>query len=263
MASINPVVFFPGALEKDSAVWAKQYSGSITLGSGQFCTNPRLLLGISGKPLEDFISSLSSEILEIAPQSMLHPNIKNAYDRGKNEASSQDQTSVVAAYKEEVDANYGQQVILRVSGTTFLKNPTLHQEVFGPFALIVECRDQQELKQVISGLEGQLTGTLVATTQELEESVAVVRALQGRVGRLIFNSVPTGVEVTHAMQHGGPYPATSDARFTSVGTHAIYRWVRPVSYQDFPKSLLPDALKDENPLAIMRIVNGQTTDASL
>jgi NADP-dependent aldehyde dehydrogenase len=263
MSSINPVVFFPGALEKDSAVWAKQYSGSITLGSGQFCTNPGLLLGISGKPLEDFISSLSSEILEIAPQSMLHPNIKNAYDRGKNEASSQDQTSVVAAYKEEVDANYGQQVILRVSGTTFLKNPTLHQEVFGPFALIVECRDQQELKQVISGLEGQLTGTLVATTQELEESVAVVRALQGRVGRLIFNSVPTGVEVTHAMQHGGPYPATSDARFTSVGTHAIYRWVRPVSYQDFPKSLLPDALKDENPLAIMRIVNGQTTDASL
>jgi NADP-dependent aldehyde dehydrogenase len=194
---------------------------------------------------------------------MLHPNIKRAFEQGKQNAVAQEDTRVAAAYTGEVATNYAQQLVLMVSGTTFLRNTTLHQEVFGPFALVVQCRDRKELEAVISRLEGQLTGTVIATPEELPDYADILAALQGRVGRLIFNGVPTGVEVAPAMQHGGPYPATTDSRFTSVGTHAINRWVRPVSFQDCPDALLPDALKNANPLGIHRMVDGKLTRSSL
>ena len=263
MGSVNPVVLLPEALEKGGASWAKNYAGSITLGSGQFCTNPGLLLGIEGKALQSFIEKLSEEILAVAPSSMLHPNIKRAFEQGKQNAVAQEDTRVAAAYTGEVATNYAQQLVLMVSGAIFLRNTTLHQEVFGPFALVVQCRDRKELEAVISRLEGQLTGTVIATPEELPDYVDILAALQGRVGRLIFNGVPTGVEVAPAMQHGGPYPATTDSRFTSVGTHAINRWVRPVSFQDCPDALLPDALKNANPLGIHRMVDGKLTRSSL
>lgn len=257
MGSVNPAVLLPAALEKDGASWAKKFAGSITLGGGQFCTNPGLLLGIAGKQLQAFAEKLSEEILSVAPSSMLHPNIKLAFEKGKQNAVGQEDTRILAAYTTEVAANYAQQLVLTVKGKTFLQNNSLHQEVFGPYALLVECSDREELETIILRLEGQLTGTIIGDASELPAYKTVISALQGRVGRLIFNGVPTGVEIALAMQHGGPYPATTDSRFTSVGLDAILRWVRPVCFQDCPDALLPDALKNANPLGIQRMVDGK------
>ena len=138
-------------------------------------------------------------------------------------------------------------------------NTNLHKEVFGPFSLVVKCRDFKELKNIIAELEGQLTGTIIGNEEELKNNSTLVAQLQGRVGRLIFNGVPTGVEVCTSMVHGGPFPATTDSRFTAVGSEAIRRWVRPISYQDWPDELLPDSLKNSNPLGIRRMVNGEYT----
>ena len=150
---------------------------------------------------------------------------------------------VVGKVDADLEPNYAASAIATVSGSEFLANPKLHQEVFGPFSLVVQCKDDAELLQIIEGLEGQLTGTLIAEDNDTINLIEVVDALQNRVGRIIYNGVPTGVEVCPSMQHGGPYPASTDSRFTAVGVHAINRWVRPVSYQSFPQSLLPEHLK--------------------
>lgn len=263
MGSINPVILLPAALEKKSKAWAQALAGSITMGTGQFCTNPGLLLGIKNNDLDNFTTLLAGQILEKQPGSMLHPRIKGAYDKGRQVAKEQDGTHVIADYDKEVGENHGRQMVLTVSGATFLKNTTLHQEVFGPFSLVVACADAFELEVVLDNLEGQLTGTILAEEGELEEYHAIVEALKNRVGRIIFNGVPTGVEVCAAMQHGGPYPASTDSRFTAVGIHAIKRWVRPLCYQDWPQSLLPAELRNENPLKIIRLVDTELTDRNL
>lgn len=256
MGSVNPVVVFPEALKNMGVDLAKTYAGSITLGTGQFCTNPGLLLGITSEILDNFIQLLSDEILNIDPSCMLHPNILAAYEKNKQTTMAQQGLRLSADYDSEVKANFARQTVVRVSGSTFLENTSLHQEVFGPFSMIVECADAHELKTIISKLEGQLTGTIIADGKEMLEYANIIEALQQRVGRIIFNGVPTGVEVCPSMQHGGPYPASTDSRFTAVGIHSIKRWVRPFSYQNWPENLLPDALKDANPLKIVRLVNG-------
>lgn len=263
MGSINPVVILPEALKNRAQELASIYAGSITLGTGQFCTNPGLILGIEGDELNDFTQHLGKEILAKEPMVMLHPNIHGAYDSNKNKAKSQSEIAVVADYVEDVQTNYAQQAVLTVKGADFLQNPTLHQEVFGPFSLIVQCQNTQELEMIISQLEGQLTGTLIAEKEEATNYPNLIAALQNRVGRLIYNGVPTGVEVCPSMVHGGPYPASTDSRFTAVGINSIKRWVRPFSYQDWPNELLPDELKNENPLGISRLVNGTQTSESL
>ena len=259
MGSINPVVLLSSALQSQSEKWAKTYAGSITLGAGQFCTNPGLILGIKGKELSKFIDILSQEIVKIEPTCMLHPAIVGAYEANKNTVLRQNGITESAVYSDEVSENYGRQVITTVEGRTFLENPSLHQEVFGPFSMVVQCKDMEELEAIINQLEGQLTGTIIADQDELAESVSIVSALQNRVGRIIFNGVPTGVEVCPAMVHGGPYPASTDSRFTAVGIHSIKRWVRPFSFQSWPNELLPDELKDENPLNILRVIDGVNT----
>lgn len=259
MGSINPVVILPGALKERGSDLAKTYAGSITLGTGQFCTNPGLILGIKSEALTNFTQKLGQGILEIQPSVMLHPNIVGAYESNKNRAISQSGIEIVANYKDEVHSNYAQQVITTVEGKTFLDNPTLHQEVFGPFSLVVQCEDANELEAIISQLEGQLTATVIGESGEVTSYSKIVSALQNRVGRLIYNGVPTGVEVCPSMVHGGPYPASTDSRFTAVGIDSIKRWVRPFSYQDWPNDLLPDELKNENPLQISRSVNGTQT----
>lgn len=261
MGSVNPVVILPEALKERSRELASTYAGSITLGTGQFCTNPGLILGIKGEELSTFIRELGDEIIAKEPSVMLHPNIHGAYENNKQKAFSQTGIDVVANYDSEVSSNYAQQAVLTVNGSSFLKNPTLHQEVFGPFSLVVQCEDSNELETIISQLEGQLTGTLIGEPYEANQYPEVVSALQNRVGRLIYNGVPTGVEVCPSMVHGGPYPASTDSRFTAVGIYSINRWVRPFSYQDWPNNLLPDELKNENPLKILRTLNGiKTTD---
>lgn len=259
MGSVNPVVILPEALKERGESLAKTYAGSITLGSGQFCTNPGLLLGIKSESLDSFISTLSDEIVKIQPTCMIHPNIIGAYESNKANAIAQPQLSVVADYDNDVQSNYGRQAITTVEGKTFLENTTLHQEVFGPYSLVVQCEDANQLEAIISKLEGQLTGTIIAESDEASNYTKVIAALQNRVGRIIYNGVPTGVEVCPAMVHGGPYPASTDSRFTAVGIHSIKRWVRPFSYQDWPNNLLPEELKNENPLGISRMINGKQT----
>ncbi|MFD2568798.1 aldehyde dehydrogenase (NADP(+)) [Pseudotenacibaculum haliotis] len=256
MGSINPVVILPEAIQNRGEALAKTYAGSITLGTGQFCTNPGLILGIKSDELTEFTQNLGKDILEIQPSVMLHPNIVGAYEANKSKALSQSDVTIVADYESDVQSNYARQVITTVEGKTFLENPTLHQEVFGPFSLVVQCEDATQLETIIKGLEGQLTGTLIAENSEANEYQDVIAALQNRVGRLIYNGVPTGVEVCPSMVHGGPYPASTDSRFTAVGVSSIKRWARPFSYQDWPNDLLPSELKNENPLNITRTLNG-------
>ena len=259
MGSVNPVILLPEAAKKRADELAKIYAGSITLGSGQFCTNPGLILGIKGEALDNFTQNLANEIVKIEPTCMLHPNIIGNYEKNKARLMSQEGVNIKADFKNEVDTNYGRQVIVTVEGDTFLNNKTLHQEVFGPFSLVVQCKDKEQLSEITSNLEGQLTGTILAEKEELMNNQAIVSALQNRVGRLIYNGVPTGVEVCPSMQHGGPYPASTDSRFTAVGIHSIKRWVRPVTFQNWPDELLPIELKNENALSILRLVNGTET----
>lgn len=243
MGSINPVVVTPSAIAKRSTQIASQYAGSITLGTGQFCTNPGLLLTLAGEETDAFIKDLAAKTTEIAAQCMLHPNIKKGFTVNALHLTAQPGIEVMGNVDAKVEDNFVMAQIATVSGADFLANPAFHNEVFGPFSLIVKSKDEDELLQIINALEGQLTGTIIAEEDDDLNLEALVEALENRVGRIIFNGVPTGVEVCPAMHHGGPYPASTDARFTSVGNHAIYRWVRPVSYQSFPKSLLPDSLK--------------------
>ncbi len=263
MGSINPVIILPNALKNRADSLAKTYAKSITLGTGQFCTNPGLILGIKGGQLTSFISKLSEEILLLEPSCMLHPNIIGAYETNKSNAISQPGLEVVVDYKKDVESNYARQAITTVEGDLFLKNTTLHQEIFGPFSMVVQCESVDQLEKIISNLEGQLTGTVIADDHEVSNYSEAIEALKNRVGRIIFNGVPTGVEVCPAMLHGGPYPASTDSRFTAVGIHSIKRWVRPFSYQDWPNELLPNELKNENPLNISRLVNGNQTNSKI
>ena len=218
-----------------------------------------MIIGVKSEGLTNFVNTLAKEIVKIEPSCMLHPNIAGAYETNKANAIAQSGLKVLAGYENEVKPNFARQVVTTVEGETFLNNPTLHNEVFGPFSLVVQCQNIEQLEDVISNLEGQLTGTIISDDNEIVKHSKIVNALQNRVGRIIFNGVPTGVEVCPSMHHGGPYPASTDSRFTAVGVDSIKRFVRPFSYQDWPNELLPDALKNENPLGISRLVNNHAT----
>ena len=194
---------------------------------------------------------------------MLHPKIKQAFDQGKSTAKEQAGTATVVDETAVVAANYASPMVLKVSGGEFVENDQLHREVFGPYSLLVSCSSKEELISIIKNLEGQLTGTILASPADLSGEQDVVEALQNRVGRLIFNGVPTGVEVCPSMLHGGPYPASTDSRFSAVGIHSIKRWVRPFSFQDWPNEQLPLALQNENPLGLRRLVNNKWTHEAI
>jgi len=238
MGSINPVVITQNTLVAKGTEWAETYAGSITLGTGQFCTNPGLILAIESPELNAFASHLAAKIVEIDPMCMLHPNIKAAYSDLKSEVTSQSGVKVLTA-PVEASTNFADQSVATVSGDQFILNPKLHTEVFGPFSIIVKCKDEAQLLEIIEGLEGQLTGTILAEAEDINSLAPIVDELQQRVGRIIFNGVPTGVEVCPSMNHGGPYPASTDSRYTAVGTDSVKRWVRLISYQSFPTELLP------------------------
>lgn len=259
MGSVNPVILLPEALKNNCQKWATAYAGSITLGAGQFCTNPGLLIALEGDDLNKFADQLTEAIEKIEPTCMLHPSIHADFENGIKTMEEQNGVSKVAHFKGDVLPNHGAQTILKVKGKDFLKNELLRHEVFGPFSIIIECNNIEELIQIVAKLEGQLTGTIIGEENEPEQHKEVIAALQNRVGRLIFNGVPTGVEVCASMIHGGPYPASSDSRFTAVGTHAVYRWVRPLSFQNWPNDLLPAELQNENPLQIVRTINNKLT----
>ena len=242
MGSINPVIITQKALEEKGSQWAKTYADSITLGTGQFCTNPGLILGVQSPELDAFTSELASNIVDIDSMCMLHPSIKGAYDLNKSNVLNQAGVETLTTPL-NVEVNYADQTVAKVDGKVFLANPALHQEVFGPFSVVVQCENKSEMMEIIEGLEGQLTGTIIAEESEINDLTDLVDELQQRVGRIIFNGVPTGVEVCNSMNHGGPYPASSDSRFTAVGLDSVKRWIRPISYQNFPSELLPKELK--------------------
>ena len=189
---------------------------------------------------------------------MLHQGIAQNFEKIIENFSNQQDINIHSIEKDDNKLN-GHPAVGIVSGATFLNNIILHQEVFGPFSLIVACKDINELNQIMDELEGQLTITIMAESSDLTSNKSLIETIREKCGRLILNNVPTGVEVTHAMNHGGPFPATTDIRFTSVGTSAILRFVRPLCYQNFPDDLLPDALKENNPLSIWRKINGVLT----
>jgi len=259
MSSINPVVFYPDTLEKNAPALAQQYAGSITLGMGQFCTNPGLLLAVKGEALDNFLSLLAAEIKKVVPQKMLHGGICKSYNKGLGELLSQQGIEVLSQSEQTPADLEAYPTLASVSADNFLQNPHFKEELFGPFSLAIVCEDKEQLKQVLLSLQGQLTTTAMATADDLAANEDVLSLQQTLAGRIIINAAPTGVEVCAAMVHGGPYPATTDARFTSVGSSAIKRWARPLCFQGFPASLLPDALKDTNPLDIWRIVNNVYT----
>ena len=259
MGSVNPVLIFPEKLHKEYAELAEKFAKSITIGSGQFCTNPGIIISFESEIFDLFIKKLVEEIEKLSPSCMLHPNIYNAYNNGIENIKKNKHISVLTKEKSESKANFPKHVISTVTAKNFIQDKKLQDEIFGPCSLIVKCLDQNEMLQVINSMEGQLTGTILADINENFLSDKIINTLELKVGRIIFNGVPTGVEVCPSMTHGGPYPASTDSRFSAVGTNSIKRWLRPVSFQDFPQNLLPNELKNDNPLMINRKINGVTS----
>jgi len=257
MGSINPVFLLPEKMSTSASDIAKMYAGSITLGVGQFCTNPGLIIGIESEALKTFIHDLGKAIQQIAPGPMLHTGIVKAYKEKKENALLQNDVHLVAESETTVKENEGLPTIATATGQAFLNNPVLHQEVFGPYSLVIRCRDMNEMIEVARHLEGQLTSTLMATESDIKNHDELVEAVKNICGRFILNNVPTGVEVCLSMHHGGPFPSTTDSRFTSVGADGIERFARPLCFQNWSNELLPDELKSENPLGIWRTVNNE------
>jgi 2,5-dioxopentanoate dehydrogenase len=260
MSSINPVILLPETLNEQVEKTAVTLSASITLGVGQFCTNPGLIIAIENEGLKRFTKSLSESITNSLAGTMLHQGIADNYATKSSQALTQKGIVVEGKSSAEAKKNQGAPTIVSVAATDFLKNPLLAEEVFGPFSLIVKCKDLAELHTVVNHLHGQLTCSIFGSDIEILKHQSMLNVLIEKAGRLIVNGVPTGVEVCPSMQHGGPFPSTTDSRFTSVGTDAIKRFVRPVAFQNFPNSLLPEELKDGNPLGIWRLFNNELTN---
>jgi alpha-ketoglutaric semialdehyde dehydrogenase len=258
MSSLNPVFLLPNALADRAAAIAQGFVGSMTLGVGQFCTKPGLVFAVAGPELDRFKVAVHEALATVAPASMLTGEIRDAFEQGRDGVISQPGTQLLAHAAAAADAARTEAagLVVETDADTFLTSERLADEVFGPFAVMVVATSAEQLLRIARRLEGQLTATLHGSPDDLAEAGPLLEVLATRAGRIILNGWPTGVEVCTAMQHGGPWPATSDARFTSVGTAALERFIRPVCYQDVPQSLLPAALQDGNPLGIRRLVEG-------
>jgi NADP-dependent aldehyde dehydrogenase len=269
MGSINPVFVLPGALKSRGAVVAQSLAKSVTLGVGQFCTKPGVALGVRGPEFDAFTETLGREISQLPAAIMLHAGIAEHYRSGLGKRRGISGIQVAgAATADSASAAPPQSggksasafaAVFTADAQLFRDEPSLSEELFGPATLVVPCESKQCLEEIASNLAGQLTVTIQATEDDLKEFASLVDILREKAGRLVFGSMPTGLEVGPATQHGGPYPATTDPRFTSVGTTAILRFVRPVCFQDFPQAWLPPELKDENPRGIARMVDGRWT----
>ncbi|HMJ46792.1 MAG TPA: aldehyde dehydrogenase (NADP(+)) [Ferruginibacter sp.] len=263
MGSINPVFLLSEKLKTSATDIATAYAGSITLGTGQFCTNPGLIIGIDSEALQTFVHDLGKAIQKASPALMLHRGIATAYEKNKSNALLQEDVHLVAESEIMIKENEGLPTIATASGQAFLNNPVLHREVFGPYSIVIRCKDTNEMVEVAKHLEGQLTSTLMATENDIRENEELVEAVKNICGRFILNSVPTGVEVCLSMHHGGPFPASTDPRFTSVGADGIRRFARPIAFQNWSNDLLPAELKNENPLGIWRTVNNELSNAAI
>ncbi|WP_333779656.1 aldehyde dehydrogenase (NADP(+)) [Saccharopolyspora indica] len=245
MSSTNPVFPLPGALAERAAEIADGFVASLTLGSGQFCTNPGLVIAVDGPGLRTFLESAAAAVTGSAPSTMLTPGIARAYADGVAGLSAHPAVEVLARGAASDLPNTCRPALLATDADSFASDTALQQEVFGACSLVVRCRDAEQVRAVAEGLEGQLTATVHAADADHAEAAGLLPVLELKAGRILFNGWPTGVEVGHAMVHGGPFPATSDSRTSSVGTLAIERFLRPVAYQDVPAALLPSAIAGE------------------
>jgi 2,5-dioxopentanoate dehydrogenase len=257
MSSINPVFLLPEALAARGTAIAQGFVDSLVLGAGQFCTNPGLAIGVDGSALEQFAQSAAEALNGKAAQTMLTSGIHAAYEDGARSLAGTQGVSELAQGRPSSGPNQACAALFVTDAQTFLAQPTLEDEVFGPASTLVRCKDEAELLAVAEHFAGQLTATIQMDQDDLPAAKRLVPILERKAGRLLVNGFPTGVEVTHAMVHGGPFPATSDSRATSVGTSSIERFLRPVCYQDFPAGLLPEALVDANPLGLWRRKDGE------
>lgn len=256
LSALNPVLLLPAALSEKGDELGRQFVASLTMGAGQFCTNPGLLLAIDSPALDTFIAAASAAITDSAAQVMLSPGIHNAYEHSTACIASSKQVQTLAQGQGSDAPNRCRAALYATSAENFLANTNLHEEMFGAASLLVRCRDEQEMLKVLSHLDGQLTATLQLVDADLPLARTLLPLLERKAGRILANGWPTGVEVCHAMVHGGPWPATTDVRATSVGSAALERFLRPVCYQDLPDELLPPELQDDNPLQLKRLVDG-------
>jgi 2,5-dioxopentanoate dehydrogenase len=259
MSSTNPVFILPGALQERSDAIASGLHTSFTLGAGQFCTKPGMVFVQRGNNADGFQQKLRGLVNGPAGFHLLTPGIRSSY---KSAVATRKNNAGIRSMTLAPEAESAQSVgaaLFEVEAEAFLKNHGFEAEIFGPTTLVVEHSTREQLLEIAHGLEGHLTATVHGTEEDLRQFADLIAILETKVGRLIFNGFPTGVEVTHAMVHGGPYPATSDGRSTSVGSQAIFRFCRPVCYQGFPNSALPEELKDENALGIWRMIDGRLT----
>ncbi|WP_244193797.1 aldehyde dehydrogenase (NADP(+)) [Bordetella genomosp. 12] len=257
MSSINPVFLLPAALAQRAPAIGAAFADSLTLGAGQFCTNPGLVLGLAGPDLARFEAAAAQALQAKAAQTMLTPGIQQAYAQGKaNVAAAQGVAVLAEGAPANGQENAAQAALFATDAQHFLNTPALEDEMFGPAAIVIRAQSVAELVQVAEKLEGQLTATLHLDEADTPAARQLLPVLERKAGRILVNGFPTGVEVSHAMVHGGPFPATTNAMYTSVGATAIDRFLRPVCYQDLPDGLRPPALQDSNPLGICRLVDG-------
>ena len=257
MSSINPMFLLPGAMAQGAARIGAGFVDSLVLGSGQFCTNPGLVIALKGAALDTFRAAAISALHGKTGTTMLTPAIHAAFNSGVEKLGQQAGVSLLARGQNGATVCAGQAALFETSAANFLANPALEDEIFGAASLIVACDDLAQFGQIAEHLDGQLTATVFLVEDDRAAAQALLPALERKAGRILINGYPTGVEVAHAMVHGGPFPATSDSRSTSVGAVAIDRFLRPVSYQDLPAYLLPASLQDANPLGLHRVRDGE------
>lgn len=259
MSSTNPVFVLPGALRERGESIAAGLHSSFTLGAGQFCTKPGMVFLPQDAAVQGFGKKLQELVSGPAEFRLLTPGIRSSY---LSAIAGRKKHATVKHIAEAAGAETGLQVgavLFETDAASFLKSSGLDGEIFGPTTLLVRDSSREQLLEIARGLAGHLTATILGTEQDLRDYADLVAILESKVGRIVFNGFPTGVEVSHAMVHGGPYPATSDGRYTSVGSQAIFRFARPVCYQSFPDNALPEELKDANPLSIWRMIDGEVT----
>ncbi|CAG2152391.1 aldehyde dehydrogenase (NADP(+)) [Cupriavidus numazuensis] len=257
MSSINPVFLLPEALSARGEAIARELADSLVLGVGQFCTNPGLLLALEGPALDTFRAAAGAAVTAKPAGTMLTPGIQRAFEHGITSLSDIPGLARTATGQASTGPNQACAAVFETTAQRFIADPRMHAEVFGPSTVLVVCRDVEDLLTVTRELEGQLTATVQADRGDYALAAQLLPLLERKVGRVLFNGYPTGVEVSYAMVHGGPFPATSDTRTTSVGTTAMDRFLRPVCYQNVPAELLPAALQDGNPLDLWRLKDGQ------
>lgn len=263
MSSTNPVFILPGALRERGEQIANDLYSSITLGAGQFCTKPGLVF-LPKQDMDGILDQLQLLAQHSSAYTMLTQGIASQFLKVISERKRCSSVQTLAASDPEKSSRFTTYATLMTTdAASLVANPALSEEVFGPAALIVSCANHDQTLRAAESLQGHLTATLLGTQEEVNENCDLIEILERKVGRIIFNGYPTGVEVSHAMVHGGPYPATSDGRSTSVGSQAIFRFARPVCYQNFPGHALPQELQDNNPLRILRMVDGNMTHEGL